>query len=347
MRFLKRPGPYIVAEIGANHNGDLELARRMIAAAREAGCDCVKFQSFDTRLFAREVYEKSRFLGGGRDVKEDLKSAVEKYSVGPRQLEILREHCRHEGLDFASSAFEADQARELDRLDAAFIKLASMDLTNDPLLRAAAAIGRPLVLSTGMGSLSEIAHAVETLEAAGRGREDLALLHCVSLYPAPDEEVRLATLDLLRDTFGLQVGFSDHTLGTAVAVAAVARGAFLVEKHFTLDKQMEGWDHALSADPPEMAALVRDARRAHAAVGTPRRAVSEAEAKMRPIMRRSIVSARAIPRGQRIEQADLTYRRPGTGLPPNLTHALLGLPAARDIPADTRLSLEDLGRAPT
>lgn len=332
--------PYIIAEIGANHNGDMELARKMIAEAKGLGCDCVKFQSFDTRLFASEVYEKSRFLEDGRDVSSDLKTAVETYAVSGDDLKGLRDYCRNVDIDFSSSVFEADQARDLAALDPAFIKVASMDVNNDHMLRAIACQGKPVVLSTGMASLEEIAHAVETIEA--EGNRDLVLLHCVSIYPAPDSVVNLNNIPMLEAAFGYPVGFSDHTQGTAVPVAAVAKGAVMIEKHFTLDHDMAGWDHAMSADPAEMAALVRDAKRAHAALGSARRNLSQEEQAKRAVMRRSIVSARAIPVGKPIEEADLTFRRPGTGLEPNLAPTLIGRVGSRDIPEDTVLRLEDL-----
>ena len=242
MRPFRDSAPYVVAEIGANHNGDMVLARRMIDVAKDTGCDCVKFQSFDTKLFAKEVYDGARFLGDDRDVETDLETAVETYAVSRADLAMLRDHCRTVGIDFASSAFEPDQAEVLAELDAAFIKIASMDVNNDYLLRAAAALGKRIVLSTGMATLGEIAHAVETLEQAGS--EDLVLLHCVSLYPAPADVINLANIGMLRDAFGHPVGFSDHTEGITIPLAAIALGAVMIEKHFTLDKGMEGWDHA-------------------------------------------------------------------------------------------------------
>ena len=331
--------PYVIAEIGANHNGDMALARNMIEVAKEIACDCVKFQSFDTKLFAREIYDEARFLGDDRDVESDLETAIKTYAVSHDDLEMLRDHCRTVGIDFASSAFEPDQAETLAELDAAFIKIASMDVNNDYLLRAVAGHGKRIVLSTGMATLDEIAHAVDTLEQAGC--TDLVLLHCVSLYPAPADVINLANISMLGDTFGYPVGFSDHTEGVTIPLAAVALGAVMIEKHFTLDKAMEGWDHAISADPPEMKSLVAEAKRIYSALGTRRRVLSEDEASKRVVMRRSIVSARAIPAGRAITADDLTYRRPGSGLAPNLAPVLIGLKAARDIAEDTLVSIDD------
>jgi len=341
MKFSNMDSPYIIAEIGANHNGDMDLARKMIASAKELGCDCVKFQSFDTDLFAREVYNQGEFLDDGRDVESDLKRAVQAYSVSAAELAELSAYCAVIGIDFASSVFEPRQAEELALLDPVFIKVASMDVNNDYLLRAVAKTGKPILLSTGMASMEEIAHAIETLEA--ESVEDLALLHCVSVYPPEDDIINLNNMEMLASAFGYPVGFSDHTKGTAVPLAAVAKGACIIEKHFTLDHSMEGWDHAMSSDPAEMGSLVSDARRIHVALGSSRRILSEKEKNMRTAMRRSVVSARDIPAGKVIEPSDLTYKRPGTGLEPNWGSSLIGMRAMKDIPADSLIRLQDLG----
>jgi N-acetylneuraminate synthase len=193
-----------------------------------------------------------------------------------------------------------------------------------------------------MASLEEIAAAIEVLEATGN--RDLVLLHCVSLYPSPDEAVNLNNIDMLRDCFGYPVGFSDHSDGVVIPLAAVAKGAVIVEKHFTLDKGMEGWDHAISADPAEMQSLAEGVARVHAALGQRRRVLSQAELEKRSVMRRSIVAARSIPAGKVIEQKDLTYRRPGTGLSPALAGFIVGMKAIRDIEEDALLCNEDLGK---
>jgi len=185
---------------------------------------------------------------------------------------------------------------------------------------------------------------VQTIES--EGNRDLVLLHCVSMYPVSDAAVNLNNMDMLAETFGYPIGFSDHTLGAEVAVAAVAKGAVMIEKHFTLDHGLEGWDHAMSADPDEMRKVVEGAHRAYVALGSRRRVVSEEERRTADALRRSIISARSIPAGKAVEEDDLTFRRPGTGLAPNLAPLLIGLRAARDIPGDIVLSLDDFVQAP-
>ncbi len=341
MKFKQHAAPYIIAEIGSNHNGDMDLARKLIDSAKACGCDCVKFQSFDTRLFAQEVYERSGFLEDGRDLKSDLKLAVEKYAVSATQLKTLCDYSQQVGIDFSSSAFEPDQAIVLANMDVAFIKIASMDVNNDYLLRSMAHTGKPLVLSSGMATMEEVSHAVEVLEM--EGVKDLALLHCVSVYPPEDKNINLRNIDMFSSAFGYTVGFSDHTKGTAIPLAAVARGAAIIEKHFTLDCSMDGWDHAMSADPEEMKALVSDAHRIYMALGSERRVLSGNEVDMKAAMRRSIVAAADIPSGKIITTDDLTYRRPGTGMDPNLSEIIIGMSACNNIPEDSLLKWEDLG----
>jgi sialic acid synthase SpsE len=334
--------PYVIAEIGANHNGRMDLAKEMIREAKKIGCDCVKLQSFDQRLFAKEVYDASAFLGDGRDLETDLLAAVQEYSLTSEQIKELCHFAHGLDIQFSSSAFEHDQVLTLEEAGVDFIKVASMDVNNPHLLRKVGESGLPVVLSTGMASLDEIAIAVSVLETAGC--EQLALLHCVSLYPAPDEEINLNNIGMLSDTFGYPVGFSDHTEGVAVAIAAIAKGAVIIEKHFTLDKKMEGWDHALSLDSNEMASLVDCVNRASKSLGTAKRSLSVAEKDKRKVMRRSLVAARHIPAGKVIESRDLTYRRPGTGLPPTLAEHIIGMKSAKPIEQDTLLTPEDFGQ---
>lgn len=333
---------YVIAEIGANHNGDIDLARKLIARAQELGCDCVKFQSWDLRLFSDVVYQENFFLSDDYREREDftLKEIVKEFAFSSAVLSELKVYCDELGIDFASTPFETDQVDDLMRLDVPFIKVASMDLNNDEFLRYIAATGKTILLSTGFGTLEEIDHAVRTIESTGNRK--IVLLHCISLYPPEDEQVNLNNLDMLRSAFGYPVGFSDHTDGFEISLAAMAKGAVVLEKHYTLDKEMFGWDHKISADPNEMAVIVRGAHRIHAALGTTRRVVSPIEHDRKASYRRSIVSARSIKAGERIDSKTITFRRPGRGLDPNMATLLLNMVAARDIEADTVLCLGDL-----
>lgn len=324
--------PYIIAEIGANHNGDLDLARRHVEAASAAGCDAAKFQSWGAGLFAQSFYDQST----------GLKEAIETYAVNAAGMAELAAACHEAGISYASSPFSDDEVRELDALDPPFIKIASMDLNNDRMLRRAAATGRPILLSTGFSTLGEIEHALQTLETIGH--RDTILLHCISIYPPPsDDVVNLRNMETLRRAFGYPVGFSDHTLGVEVTLAALALGAVVIEKHFTLDRTMQGWDHAVSVEPREMEMIVGAAERIWRALGSERRVVSEAEQENARIMRRSAVAARDIRAGEAIDDGDIVFRRPGTGIAPNDAGMLLGRVAVRDIAAEALLTLEDFG----
>jgi sialic acid synthase SpsE len=338
--------PYIIAEIGANHNGRIDLAREMIEAAAEIGCDAVKFQSWDEGLFAEVVYEENRFLGDDYGDREDysLRTVMAEYKTSPEDLAALAKICREAEVDFLSTPFSTSQVDHLVELGAPFIKIASMDLVSDYLLRHVAETGLPILLSTGFGTLEEIDHAVRTIERAGN--RNIVLLHCVSLYPPPDDGVNLANMDMLKSAFGYPVGFSDHTLGTEISLAAMARGAVVIEKHYTLDKQMEGWDHRISADVPEMKAICTGRDRIFAAIGAPRREVSATERERAEEFRRSIVAARPIIRGTTLTDDDLAYKRPGRGIAPNLANLVIGRVAARDIGGDELFAWSDLTSEP-
>jgi len=342
VKFAAGRPTYVIAEIGANHNGDMALARKMIEVAKDCGADAVKFQSWDTAIFSKVVYDKNYFLGDDYRGRDDytLKEIVEEFAVGPEELHGLRDHCCKVGIDFASTPFSLRQLDELVALAPPFVKVASMDLTNLRFLAAAGRTGLPILLSTGFATLDEIDRAVRTVEAAG-GR-DIVVLHCVALYPPEDREVNLNNMDMLRIAFGHPVGFSDHTLGTEISLAAIAKGAVVLEKHFTLDKEMFGWDHHMSADPVELAAICRARDRIHAALGAARRTVGARELARRDEYRRSIVAARDIKAGEVIAEDALDFRRPGTGIAPEAADSVIGMVAVCNIPADALLSFADL-----
>ena len=335
MRFLKDDRPYVIAEIGANHNGDMEQARAHIRAAKTAGADAAKFQSWGTGLFAQSVY----------DANAELKDAVAAYAVAESDMAALAAYCRETEIDFASTPCSAAEMAALDALDPPFVKIASMDLNHDRMLIDAAKTGRPIILSTGFSTLAEIEHALTTLE--GVGHSDTVLLHCIALYPPPaDDLVNLRNIEMLHDTFGYPVGYSDHTIGVEVTLAAIALGAAVIEKHFTLDKTLPGWDHAVSADPSDLAIITAAARRIPAALGSRRRIVSDGERQNAEAMRRSVVAARDIRAGEILTEDHLEFRRPGSGISPNDADRLLGRTARRDIAADTLLSDDDVERTP-
>lgn len=336
--------PYIIAEIGANHNGDKELAKKMIQEAKETGCDCVKFQSWtkDT-IFSKKVYEDNYFLADDYRNRDDytLEEIVQEFSVSEKELQELKIYCDEIGIDFASTPFSKREVDFLvDVLNVPFIKIASMDLNNYPFLKYIASKGIPIMLSTGLSTLSEIDEAVQTIEKAGN--KQIILLHCVSNYPPKDEDVNLNNIDMLRDNYPeYPVGYSDHSLGVEVPLASVVKGACVIEKHFTLDKEMFGWDHKVSATKEELEIIVSGSKKITKVLGSYRRVLTEADYIKIPSFRRSIVSARVIPEGKIIEESDLDFKRPGTGIEPKYIDLIIGKKAKKSIPYDTMISLDD------
>lgn len=334
--------PYIIAELGSNHNGDMELAKRLIDAAKEAGADCVKFQSWskDT-IFSRKTYDNNYFLSDDyRDRKDyTLEGIVDEYSISSQELLDMKIYADEIGIDCTSTPFSKGEVDFLvNDLGADFIKVASMDLNNYPLLKYMAAKGKPMLLSTGLSNLSEIDAAIRTIEQAGN--HQIIILHCVSLYPPEDTQVNLRNMDTLSQAYSYPVGFSDHTLDTCIPLAAVARGACVIEKHFTLDKNMEGWDHKVSATPDEMKRLVADAKRIHNALGTGRIDRVENDERI-GAFRRSIVAAQDIIVGQVITEDMIDFKRPGTGLPPEAMMYMVGKKANRNIACDEIIEFDD------
>lgn len=330
--------PYVIAEIGANHNGDMALCRRLVDTAQTAGADAVKFQSW-TRgsLISSGEFARNRRYGtsnGG----PSLEDAVLQYQMTPDRLRDITAYCRDRDVVSFASCFSAAEVELMESLGTPAYKVASMDVNHLPLLRHVAATGKPVLLSTGMATLGEVERAVEIL----RGGGPLALLHCVSVYPSPPELVHLRQLDTWRRAFGLPVGYSDHTLGVAIPLAAVALGACVIEKHFTLDRAMAGWDHAISADPAELRSLVEGARAVHAALGRSQRAVGPEELEKRKSFRRQMVAARALRAGEALTDADVDFKRPGAGIQPDELPYAVGRRLTRDVAADEEVTWADL-----
>ena len=334
--------PYIIAELGSNHNGDMEIAKKLIGAAKEAGADCVKFQSWskDT-IFSRKTYDNNYFLSDDYRNRNDytLENIVDEYSISSQELLDMKKYADEIGIDCTSTPFSKGEVDFLvNDLDADFIKVASMDLNNYPLLKYMAEKGKPMLLSTGLSNLAEIDTAIRTIEATGN--QQIIILHCVSLYPPKDTQVNLLNMDTLSQAYPYPVGFSDHTLDTCIPLAAIARGACVIEKHFTLDKKMEGWDHKVSATPDEMKRLVADAKRVHNALGIGRVNRIENDERL-GAFRRSIVASQDIIEGQLITEDMIDFKRPGTGLPPEAMTYMVGKAARRNIAFDEIIEFED------
>ncbi len=333
--------PWVIAEIGANHNGDADLCRRLIDAAQASGADAVKFQSWSkASLISRAEFARRAPYAKLDPSALSLEQSVERYQLSPERHREIAAYCRRKGITFFSSCFSAAEVELLESLDVPAYKIASMDVNHFPLLDVVAATRKPVVLSTGMATMGEIERALERLRGGGAG--PVALLHCVSLYPCPPSTVNLRNIPMLTEAFGVPVGFSDHSLGPALAIAAVALGACILEKHFTVDKTLEGWDHAISADPPEMAAIVAGARDAHEALGVSERVFTPAELENRKAFRRRAVARRPLARGTRLSEADLEFKRPGNGIGPDQIAFAVGRVLARDVAQEEELEWSDL-----
>jgi len=333
--------PYIIAEIGSNHNGDMDLCRRLVDAATDAGAHAVKFQSWsDKSLIAEEEYVRNTEYSDKKKHFGSLREMVVAYQLTPGQHNKVKSWCSDRNIAFCSTPFSTEEVDLLERLDVPFFKIASMDIVHLNLLRYVAQKGRPVVISTGMASLGEIERAVNVVR--NEGNEQIALLHCVSIYPPDVNDINLRNIITLQRAFDVPVGFSDHTLGSAIPLAAIAIGACIVEKHFTLDQNMAGWDHAISADPAELRAIASEARNVWAALGSTTRTVSAAEVEKRQKFRRSLVARRRLARGHVLSEDDLVAKRPGTGVAPDQIAYVLGRQLASDMAADQVLHWKDL-----
>jgi N,N'-diacetyllegionaminate synthase len=324
----------IIAEAGVNHNGDLVLARRLVDAAVDAGADVVKFQTFDSTRVATALAEKAayqiEFSGQGETQQQMLK----RLELSQEQHTILFAHCESAGIEFLSTAFDLPSVEMLAAMGLRRFKIPSGEITNLPYLRAIGHLGGRVILSTGMATLGEVESAVEVLTAAGTPRALITVLHCNTQYPAPVAEVNLRAMLAIRDGLGLSVGYSDHTLGTAISVAAVALGATVIEKHLTIDRSLPGPDHAASLEPVEFREMVKSIRDVEAALGDGIKWPTAGETPNRLLARKSIVAARSIRAGERLTDENITTKRPGTGLSPMRWDEVVGRISARDFEED-------------
>ncbi len=329
---------FIIAEAGVNHDGSVERALKLIETAAAAGADAVKFQTFHADSLAsahapRAEYQ-ARNLGDG-----DQLSMLRALELPEDAYPALYRRCGELGVEFMSTPFDAASAAMLVRLGMRRIKVASGEITNLPLLRDLAAQGRPLILSTGMSTLEEVGEAIRAVRLPPGM---LTLLHCTSNYPADPGEVNLRAMATMRDAFALPVGYSDHTLGTAVAVAAVALGAAVIEKHFTLDRSAPGPDHKASLEPGDLARMVREIRAIERSLGDGVKAPAPSEIAVREVARRSVTLLRAVRAGETLAAADLALRRPATGIAPRDLERVVGRRTARALDAGAVLRWEDL-----
>lgn len=334
--------PYIIAEIGANHNGDMDLARKIIDSAKASGCDAVKFQSWTPdSLVSQEEYDRNQqYADSPKKHFGSLKEMVKKYYLRPDQHIELKKYCDSAGITFSSTPFSIEEVDLLEELEVTFYKIASMDINNLLLLKHIAKKNKPLIMSTGMATLAEIENAVKTI--VNQGNRQIILLHCISIYPPAYEDINLNNIPMLRQTFGFPVGFSDHTNGISIPLASVALGSCVIEKHFTLDKDLPGWDHEVSANPEEMRIIVAESSKIANSLGTFRRTVSPAEEEKKLKFRRSIVVKKDLKQRHILTVDDLAFKRPGTGIQPDEAKYIIGRKLKRDILQDEIMQWDDM-----
>lgn len=324
--------PYIIAEMNSSHNGNLETAKRMIDAAKECGCDCVKFQSWSAEsLYSDQYYAENPIS----------KRIVKKFSLNKEQLKELVEYCRKVEIDFSSTPYcNAEVDFLVDEAKVPFIKIASMEINNIPFLKYIANKRHPMILSTGMATEKEIIDAVKAIESTGN--KQLCILHCVSVYPAQAEIINLNNIKFLRDTFtSYPIGYSDHTIGYEVAAASIALGASVVEKHFTLDNTKMGMDNNMATEPAQMGELVRACHNISIAMGSYNRILYDHEIEMRSKMRRSLVTTRDLKAGEIIRLEDIEAKRPGDGISPVDIDCVVSKALKKDVAKGYQLKLED------
>lgn len=331
----------IIAEAGVNHNGSLDLAKQLVKKAFEAGVDYVKFQTFKSEKVVSKNAKKADYQIENTGKKEESQlEMVKKLELSYEDHQVLIDYCNELGLKFFSTAFDFDSIEYLHSLGLGLWKIPSGEVTNYPFLKRIAAYNEKTILSTGMCDMDDVRAAVDALYKNGLSKENLILLHCNTEYPTPFEDVNLKAMDALRKEFGVEVGYSDHTKGIEVPIAAVALGATVIEKHFTLDRNMEGPDHKASLEPDELKAMVSAIRNIEKAVGGDgTKHVSESERKNIAIARKSIVAACDIKAGEVFTEDNLTVKRPGSGMSPMRWEEVLGMKAIRDFNEDELIEL--------
>ena len=325
---------FVIAEAGSNHDRDYKQALRLIDVAAQAGADAVKFQVFKAEKLYSVKTPMMGYLRKNKLVKqgERVFDLLKRLEMPRHWIDGLSKYCRKHKILFLATPFDEEAVDELERIDMPAYKIASFEITHLPLLERVAGTGKPIILSTGMADLDDIKTALATIRKAGG--KNVALLQCAINYPARFEDLHLRAMDTMRDTFGLPVGFSDHTLGITADIAAAARGACIVEKHYTLSRKLSGPDHSFALEPDELKAMVEGIRQAEASLGSPIKKHAKSEEEMYRLGRRSLVAARDIPNGAVVKRDMIDVKRPGYGIPTKMMGALIGRVARCDIEAD-------------
>ncbi|GBF12458.1 N-acetylneuraminate synthase [Tepidibacillus sp. HK-1] len=328
---------YVIAEAGVNHNGDINLAKKLIDVAKEAGADAIKFQTFISEKVVSRHAPKAEYQNKNTSTKESQLEMVKKLELSFDKFVELSEYCRKKDIEFLSTAFDFDSIDFLNSLEMKRWKIPSGDITNLPYLIKIAKLGKPVILSTGMSTMEDIRAAVSILKENGSG--EITVLHCTTEYPTPYDDVNLKAMNTIQIEFDVPVGYSDHTLGIEVPIAAVAMGATVIEKHFTLDRNMEGPDHKASLEPNELKAMVNAIRNVEVAIGSGEKKPAESEKKNMAIARKSIIAKRNISKGERFTEENLTVKRPGNGISPMKWFEVIGRVALRDFEEDELIEI--------
>ncbi len=329
---------FFIAEAGVNHNGNMEIARKMVDEAVSAGADAVKFQNFKAELLAQKGLEKEEYQKNTSGSEEDQFQMLKKLELSSEDTAMLRDYCRGKKTEFISTPYDYESVDLLEKLGVEKFKVAAGELTDTEFLKYIARKNKPVIISTGAGTLDEVDEAVDSVKDIN---SDFALLQCTSAYPAPLSDVNLNAMKAMKIRYNCTVGYSDHTPGNAAAVLSVAAGAEIIEKHFTLDRNMDGPDHKASMEPGELKTLIEEIRNAEMIMGSPEKKPSASESETIRLGRRSILSALRIKKGDVVKREMLITKRPASGIPPSKITELIGKRALRNIEYDEILSMED------
>jgi N,N'-diacetyllegionaminate synthase len=327
----------IIAEAGVNHNGSIDIAKKMIDVAVNAGANYVKFQTFKAETLVNKTVQKAEYQKSVTDKEESQYNMIKKLELDKAAHKELIEYCNSKSTQFLSTAFDLDSIDMLAELDIPLFKIPSGEITNLPYLRRIGGMGKPIILSTGMSTLEEISSALNLLLEAGADKEQITILHCNTEYPTPIEDVNIKAMLTIKDKLGVRVGYSDHTLGIEVPIAAVALGAVVIEKHFTLDRNFQGPDHAASLEPNELKDMVIAIRNIEKAMGDGIKKPSFSEAKNISVSRKSIIAKKPIKKGDLFSELNLTVKRPGTGISPMDWDSVIGKKSKRDYRFDEEI----------
>jgi len=328
---------FIIAEAGVNHNGSIEIAKKMVDQAKEAGADCIKFQTFIAENLVSKKADKADYQKKQADSNESQLDMLKKLELSFDEFVELNEYCKQKNIEFLSTAFDMDSIDFLIKLDMRRWKIPSGEMTNLPYLIKIAKTEKPVILSTGMSTIDEINETVKILKEHGCG--DITVLHCTTEYPAPYKDVNLRAMNTIQDEIGLPIGYSDHTKGIEVSIAAVAMGATVIEKHFTLNKDMEGPDHKASQEPDGLKVMIKAIRNIELAIGNREKKLTESEMKNILIARKSIIANRNINKGEIFTEDSLTVKRPGNGISPMKWFEIIGQCAKRDFEEDELIEI--------